>query len=83
MRGKVESEKEGEEMKNKDGSEDLRKYGPFNVDRSPTGQFVSKGSIDNPIEEFSEPKEKLKEIKHGEEDETVKKAGAGSKNRRK
>jgi hypothetical protein len=26
-----------DEMINKNGSEDLRKYGPFNVDRAPTG----------------------------------------------
>jgi len=37
-------------MVNLDGSEDLRKYGPFNVDRAPTGQFVPKGSINNPIQ---------------------------------
>ena len=46
-------------MVNKDGSEDKRKYGPFNVDRAPTGQLVKKGSIDNPIDEYPESKTKL------------------------
>jgi len=39
--GRRSSQKRGraddDEMRNKDGSEDLRKYGPFNVDRAPTG----------------------------------------------
>ena len=33
--------------------------GPFNVDRAPTGQFVSKGSIKNPIERFPSSEEKI------------------------
>jgi hypothetical protein len=40
------------------GHEDLRKYGPYNVDRSPSGRLVSKGSIDNPIEEYPASKTK-------------------------
>lgn len=47
-------------MRNMDGSEDLRQYGPFNVARAPTGQFVPKGSIKNPIEEFPESKTKVR-----------------------
>ena len=39
-------------------TEDLRQLGPFNVDRAPTGQFVPKGSIAHPIEEY--PDSKLK-----------------------
>ena len=39
-------------------TEDLRHLGPFNVDRAPTGQFVPKGSIAHPIEEY--PDSKLK-----------------------
>jgi hypothetical protein len=45
-------------MVNLDGSEDLRKFGPFNVDRASTGQFVPKGSIDNPIDEYDDSKTK-------------------------
>jgi hypothetical protein len=43
--------------------EDKRKYAPFNVDRAPTGQFVAKGSIENPIEEFSDVEAKMKQEK--------------------
>jgi hypothetical protein len=41
----------------------LRKVGPFNVDRAPTGQFVSKGSINNPIDEYPDSKTKLRREK--------------------
>ena len=44
-----------------EGHEDLRKYGPFNVDRAPSGQLVKKGSIDNPIDEYPESKTKLRQ----------------------
>jgi hypothetical protein len=44
----------------KSGEEDLRKYGPFNVDRAPTGQFVAKGSIKEPIEEFPDIETKIR-----------------------
>ena len=54
-------------MMNKDGSEDLRKYGPFNVDRAPTGQLVKKGSIDNPIDEY--PDSKTKQRRSGNDDQ--------------
>ena len=37
------------ELKAIGGEEDKRKYGPFNVDRAPTGQFVTKSSIEHPI----------------------------------
>ncbi len=50
-------------MTNKDGSEDLRKYGPFNVDRAPTGQFVSKGAIDNPRDSYPDSKTKISRSK--------------------
>jgi len=36
-------------LRNKDGSIDLRQFAPFNVDRAPTGQLVSKGAIKDPI----------------------------------
>jgi hypothetical protein len=39
--------------------EDLRKLGPFNVDRSPSGRLVPKGSIDNPIDRYPDSKTKL------------------------
>lgn len=45
-------------MITKDGREDQRKNGPFNVDRAPTGQFVRKGQIDDPIDEYSDSKTK-------------------------
>lgn len=43
-----------------DGTKDIRKYGPFNVDRAPTGQFVPKGSIAHPLEEYPESKTKAR-----------------------
>lgn len=52
-------------MVNKDGSEDLRKYGPFNVDRAPTGQFVSKGALKNPIDKYPDSKTKIRREKGG------------------
>ncbi|TNV83947.1 hypothetical protein FGO68_gene83 [Halteria grandinella] len=69
---------EDKETMNKDGTEDLRKYGPFNVARAPTGQFVPKGSIKNPIEEFESPEEKIREQK-GSDDEAVRRAGQSQK----
>jgi hypothetical protein len=48
-------------MRNKDGSIDLRKFGPFNVDRSPSGRLVSKGSIVHPIESYPDSKTKLRQ----------------------
>lgn len=48
-----------------DDDEDLRSKGPFNVDRAPTGKFVKKGSINNPIDEYSDVETKLKEGEKG------------------
>jgi len=47
-------------MLNRDGSIDRRHFGPFNVDRAPTGQFVSKGALKNPIEQYPDSKEKIR-----------------------
>ena len=49
----------------KSGREDLRKYAPFNVERAPTGQFVPKGMIRNPIESYPDSKTKIREQKGG------------------
>lgn len=69
-------------MVNKDGTEDLRKFGPFNVDRAPTGQFVPKGSIQDPIDEYPESKTKTRQNKgDNEDDESNQRAGNQSKRR--
>ena len=63
-------------MISRDGTEDLRKYGPFNVDRTPTGQFVPKGSIKNTIDEYPDSKTKVRENKgDNEDDESTQRAG--------
>ncbi|CDW73788.1 UNKNOWN [Stylonychia lemnae] len=52
---------------NKDGSIDLRSFGPFNVDRAPTGQLVPKGTLKNPIDKYPDSKTKFR--KEGIEEE--------------
>ncbi len=47
-------------MITKEGKEDLRQYGPFNVDRAPTGQFVPKGSMRHPLDSYPDSKTKIR-----------------------
>ena len=39
--------------------DDMRHFGPFNVDRAPTGQFAPKGSVDSRIQRFPDSKTKV------------------------
>lgn len=56
-------------MRARSGKDDMRKHGPFNVDRAPTGQLVPKGSIKNPIDRYPDSKPKLQRGKGRESNE--------------
>eukprot|EP00347_Sterkiella_histriomuscorum_P011378 403372683 len=47
--------------RNKDGSIDLRQFGPFNVERAPTGQLVPKGTVKDPINQYPDSKTKYRQ----------------------
>lgn len=68
---------------NKDESEDRRTHGPYNVDRAPTGQFVAKGSIEHPIEEYPESKTKIRRDADASDDEATQRADRSATNAKK
>ena len=36
----------------------MRQFGPFNVDRAPTGQLVPKGTVEDPVNKYPDSKTK-------------------------